>query len=98
LPDGLSLLPVALIERKAGRGEAAMSSSSDRADTALLDLYFLSSKKRRRRSPRARVRRRFNNFNSFKSFPVAQTLAGWVIAAIKVMFYGVKGDVLWGQR
>jgi hypothetical protein len=65
------------------------------ADLLNLIFYF---EKAAAAFPRARVRRRFNNFKGFKSFPVAQTLAGWAIAAIMVMFYGVKGDVLWGQR
>jgi hypothetical protein len=50
--------------------------------------------------PRARVRRRFNNFKSFKSFPVAQTLSGWAIAAIIVVVYrvycgGLQGLLWW---
>jgi uncharacterized protein (DUF934 family) len=47
--------------------------------------FFL--KKRRRRSPRARVKRRFNNFKGFKSFPVAQTLDRLSVAAIMAPVY-----------
>jgi hypothetical protein len=56
--------------------------------------FFL--KKRRRRSPRARVKRRFNNFKGFKNFKVAQTLDRWAVAAIMAPVYGVYGPRLRG--